>query len=120
MKAILFLLLAYVSAEKTHLDDIDKIENFKWDHVAFKTKKDCALDSYPDMKQFLEVESAHYRDLGVYVASEGQSRIELFLEGKKIDTIHIYRWDIQTVRDLMSELGLKRDESYTYEKKKAE
>ena len=72
------------------------------------------------MKQFLEVESAHYRDLGVYVASEGQSRIELFLEGKKIDTIHIYRWDIQTVRDLMSELGLKRDESYTYEKKKAE
>ena len=54
------------------------------------------------------------------MASEGQSRIELFLEGKKIDTIHIYRWDIQTVRDLMSELGLKRDESYTYEKKKAE
>ena len=50
MKTILFLLLAYVSAEKTHLDDIDKIENFKWDHVAFKTKKDCALDSYPDMK----------------------------------------------------------------------
>ena len=78
MKALLFLLLAYVSAEKTHLDDIEKIENFKWDHVAFKTKKDCALDSYPDMKRFLEVESAHYRDLGVYVANEGQSRIELF------------------------------------------
>ena len=78
MKALLFLLFAYVSAEKTHLDDIEKIENMKWDQVAFKTKKDCALDSYPDMKRFLEVESAHYRDLGVYVASEGQSRIELF------------------------------------------
>ena len=29
--------------------DIDSIENFKWDRVAFKTKKDCALDSYPEV-----------------------------------------------------------------------
>ena len=94
MKALLFLFFSYVSAEKTHVDDIEKIENFKWDRVAFKTKKDCALDNYPDMRRFLEVESAHYPDLGVYVASEGQSRIELYNEGKKIDTVHIYRWDI--------------------------
>ena len=63
--------------------------------MTFKTKKDCALDSYPDMRQLLEVESAHYPEMEVFIASEGQSRIELMKNGKKIDTIHIYRWNIE-------------------------
>ena len=72
------------------------------------------------MRQFLEVESAHYPELGVYVASDGQSRFDLYHEKKKIDTITVYRWDIQAVRDLLEDLGVKRDESITYEKLAAE
>ena len=72
------------------------------------------------MRKFLEVESAHYPKLDVRVASEGQSRFELFNEGKKVDTIHVYRWDIQSVRDLCRDLGLERDESITWEKKAKE
>ena len=41
-------LLAFVNAG-SHFDDLDSIKNFKWDHVMFKTKKDCALDNYPDV-----------------------------------------------------------------------
>ena len=52
------------------------------------------------MRQFLEVESAHYPKLDVRVASEGQSRFELFKKGEKVDTIHVYRWDIEAVRQL--------------------
>ena len=69
------------------------------------------------MRQFLEVEAAHYPKLDVRVASEGQSRFELFNEGNKVDTIHVYKWDIQTVRELCEHLGLERDESITWEKK---
>ena len=72
------------------------------------------------MKQFLEVESAHYPELEVLIASEGQSRVDLMNQGKKVDTIHIYRWNIQQVRILLEQLGLKRDESVTWDKKKAE
>ena len=72
------------------------------------------------MRQFLEVESAHYPKLDVRVASEGQARVELYNEGKKVDTIHVYRWDIKAVRDFMAELGLERDESITWDKKAKE
>ena len=108
-------LFALVSA--THFDDIPAINNLQFDHVMFKTKKDCALDNYPAMKTFLEVESAHYPKLDVRVASDGQSRIELFNDGKKVDTIHVYKWDIQSVRDLCTDLGLERDEKVTWESK---
>ena len=72
------------------------------------------------MRQFLEVESAHYKDLGVYITGDGQSRLDLYKDGNKVDTINIYRWSIEEVRRLMDLLGLERDESITYEKKKAE
>lgn len=117
MKVLSFI-LATVAA--SHFDNIDEIRGLKFDHVMFKTKKDCALDNFPDMRTFLEKESAHYPELDVRVASDGQSRFELFNEGKKIDTIHVYKWDIQSVRDLCADLGLKRDESITWEKKAKE
>uniref|UniRef100_A0A7S3IJ41 Selenoprotein F/M domain-containing protein n=1 Tax=Strombidium inclinatum TaxID=197538 RepID=A0A7S3IJ41_9SPIT len=103
--------------KQSYLDNIEDIENFKFDHVMFKTKKDCALDNYPSIRQFLEVESAHYAKLDVRVASEGQARVDLFNEGKKVDTIHIYKWDIEEIRLLMADLGLERDESNTWEKR---
>ena len=72
------------------------------------------------MRQLLEVESANYPELETLIAAEGQSRIDLYNEGKVVDTIHIYRWDMPAVRKLLSDLGLKRDESITWEKKEAE
>ena len=33
----------------SHLDDIEGIEAFSWDQVKFLTRKDCALDPYPDV-----------------------------------------------------------------------
>ena len=68
------------------------------------------------MKQFLEVESAHYKKLGVFVAGDGNSRVELYNKQKRVDTIYIHRWKIEEVRVLMSELGLERDEKLTYDK----
>ena len=46
--AFVGLIMASMSSiQASHFDDMDEIENFKWDRVAFKTKKDCALDNYP-------------------------------------------------------------------------
>ena len=66
------------------------------------------------------MEAAHYPEMDTLIANEGQSRLDLYLEGKVVDTIHIYRWTMPEVRDLLKSLGLKRDESITWEKKEAE
>ena len=34
-------------------EDIAAIKAFKFDHVMFKTKKDCALDNFPDVSTIL-------------------------------------------------------------------
>ena len=116
--------------KQTHLDNLGELSSLDVDHVIFKTKKDCALDNYPEVsiedildfvsiqiKHFLEVDSAHYPELDVRVASEGQARVDLYTKGQKIDTVHIYKWDIEEIRRLMSDLGLERDESLTWEKR---
>ncbi len=41
-------------------------------------------------------------------------------DGKQVDKIRVGRYDMSAMRKLMADLGLKRDESYTWEKKKAE
>ena len=63
----------------------------------------------------MEVESAHYPKLDTRIASEGQARVDLYNEGKKIDTVHIYKWDIEEIRTFMADLGLERDESITWD-----
>ena len=60
-----------------------------------------------------------YPDLRVYL-SEGEPRFELLNKGDVVDTVRVGRYDIKTLRKLMNELGLKRDESYTWERKSAE
>ena len=45
MKAALLFMAGLVSA--SHLDDIKALDEFKWDTVYFKTKKDCSLDNHP-------------------------------------------------------------------------
>ena len=110
----------FTVSSASHFDNLEEIESFSWDQAAFLTKKDCALDNYPDMKTFLEVESAHYRDLDVRVANDGMSRIQLYKTGKHVDTIHIYKFNIDEVRNLMTTLGLKRDEKITWKTRDAE
>ena len=111
-------MMAVTSA--SHFDNLEEIENFKWDHVSFLTKKDCALDNYPDIRHFLEVESAHYKDLDVRVASDGMSRVQLYRTGKHVDTIHVYKYNIAEIRNLMADLGLARDEKLTWKTRDAE
>ena len=68
------------------------------------------------MRQFLEVESAHYKDLAVLISGDGEySRVELFKKGKLVDSIPVFRWSIEEMRALMSDLGLTRDEKRTWE-----
>ena len=52
--------------------------------------------------------------------SEGEPRFELLKEGEKVDTIRVGRYDLKALRNLLAGLGLKRDESYTWDRKKAE
>ena len=115
---LLSLLLPLAAA--SHFDEIAELDNLKFDKVAFRLKKDCSLDNKPDIKRFLEVESAHYPELGVFIASEGEARFDLYEDKTKVDTIYVFRWSIEEIRRLLEELGLKRDETITWEKKEAE
>ena len=72
------------------------------------------------MRQLLEVESAHYPKLQPMISGDDVSRIELFNEGKLVDIIRIYRWEMPEIRILLEELGLERDEKITWELKRAE
>ena len=54
MKSILSIsLVALLSSQvnASHFDDIESIEGLKWDTIKFKTKKDCALDNYPEVSK---------------------------------------------------------------------
>tara|TARA_B110000285_G_C14728972_1_gene425582 strand:+ start:98 stop:517 length:420 start_codon:yes stop_codon:yes gene_type:complete len=120
LKQLVSIAAIMAVSSASHFDDLDAIENFSWDHVSFLTKKDCALDNYPDIRQFLEVESAHYRDLDVRVASDGMSRMQLYKTGKHVDTIHVYKYNLAEIRNLLEDLGLSRDEKLTWKTRDAE
>lgn len=51
---------------------------------------------------------------------EGEPRFELSYQGKLVDTIRVGRYDLRTLRKLLEELGVKRDDNYSYDKKAAE
>ena len=50
---------------------------------------------------------------------DGEPRLELMKGGEMVDKIRIGRYDLKSVRNILSELGLMRDESQTWEKKSA-
>jgi hypothetical protein len=54
------------------------------------------------------------------IYSEGEPRFELSLDGEKVDSIRVGRYDLKALRNLLGKLGLARDESYTWEKKAAQ
>ena len=51
---------------------------------------------------------------------DGEPRFELLLMGDVVDTIRVGRYDVPAFRKLMKDLGLQRDETYTWERKSAE
>ena len=51
---------------------------------------------------------------------EGEPRFELLKDGKVVDTVKVGRHDLKGILELCKQLGLKRDESLSWEKKKAE
>ncbi len=71
------------------------------------------------IKVFLEEDSVKYPKLTTYL-SEGEPRFELLKQEQKVDTIRVGRYDLKALRKLLKDLGLQRDESYTWERKKAE
>jgi hypothetical protein len=48
---------------------------------------------------------------------EGEPRFELLKNDKVVDTIRTGRYDIDAFKKLCKDLGLKRDESETWEKR---
>ena len=60
-----------------------------------------------------------YPDLKVYL-SEGEPRFELLLNGDKVDTVRVGRYDMSALKRILAEFGLKRDETLTWERKQAE
>eukprot|EP00347_Sterkiella_histriomuscorum_P017366 403349658 len=113
-------LLIVSQVQGSHIDDTNgELSNFSFDRVVFRLQKDCGLDKIPDIKYFLEEDGGRYPDLDIYL-SEGEPRFELSKNGKVVDTVRVGRYDLRTLRKLLESFGLKRDESYSYEKKAAE
>ena len=53
------------------------------------------------------------------ISLEGEPRFELLQGDKKVDTIKVGRYDIDALKNLAKDLGLRRDENETWEKKEA-
>ena len=57
LTAILASALTYVQA--SHLDNTSGIfDTFSFDMVKFKTKTNCALDKYPEIRTWLDTDAA--------------------------------------------------------------
>eukprot|EP00350_Pseudokeronopsis_sp_OXSARD2_P007072 CAMPEP_0170545756 /NCGR_PEP_ID=MMETSP0211-20121228/4125_1 /TAXON_ID=311385 /ORGANISM="Pseudokeronopsis sp., Strain OXSARD2" /LENGTH=87 /DNA_ID=CAMNT_0010849829 /DNA_START=54 /DNA_END=314 /DNA_ORIENTATION=+ len=84
-----------------------------------RTFKDCSLDKTPAIKMFLEEESPMYPDLEIFISREGEPRFDLLSKGKVVDTVKVGRHSIEGIRQLLKEFGVKRDETITWETKKA-
>ena len=50
---------------------------------------------------------------------EGEPRLELLKNGEVVDKIKLPRHDIESIIKLLADLGVKRDEEFTWEKKAA-
>ena len=116
---LLVKLMVFGIGIASHIDEDDKeLMNFEFDKVVFKLRKDCSLDKSPEVKDFLDHESVKYPKLDVFL-SDGDPRFELMKDGKVVDTIRVFRYNLEGLKKLVSDLGYSRDESYTWEKKKA-
>ena len=103
----------------SHIDDDNgELSTFTYDKVVFRLQKDCSLDRMQGMRKWLEEETAKYPDLEVFL-SEGEPRFELLKSGEVVDTIRVGKYDVPALRKLARDLGLKREESQTWEKRKA-
>mmetsp|Transcript_41881 Transcript_41881/g.55213 ORF Transcript_41881/g.55213 Transcript_41881/m.55213 type:complete len:156 (-) Transcript_41881:161-628(-) len=111
------LATAFACVEASHLDNTNGVfDSFSFDEVKFKTRTNCSLDKYPEIRSWLDSDAAQFTQTPILVASDGMSRLELFKEGVLIDTVHVYRYSKEQLNDLLVEMGQPRDKSMTWEK----
>ena len=72
------------------------------------------------MRNWLDTDAAQFSQTQILVASDGLPRIELFNEGKMIDTIPVPRFNRDEMNELLEELGQPRNRELTWEKIEAE
>jgi len=111
-------LLAAFAASLTsasHLDNTTgSFDNWSFDEVKFKTRTNCSLDKYPEIRSWLDSDAAQFYATPILVASEGMSRLELFKEGVMVDTVHVFRYSREELNELLVEMGQPRDESLSW------
>mmetsp|Transcript_11262 Transcript_11262/g.14216 ORF Transcript_11262/g.14216 Transcript_11262/m.14216 type:complete len:146 (+) Transcript_11262:105-542(+) len=111
------LATAFACVEASHLDNTNGVfDSFSFDEVKFKTRTNCSLDKYPEIRSWLDSDAAQFTQTPILVASDGMSRLELFKEGVLIDTVHVYRYSKEQLNNLLVEMGQPRDKSMTWEK----
>merc|ERR1712241_249053 len=85
-------------------------DTFKFDTVKFKTRTNCSLDKYPEIRTWLDTDAAQFTQMPILVASDGMSRLEL------VDTVNVHRYGREELNELLEEMGQVRDKSLTWEK----
>ena len=61
------------------------------------------------MRAWLDSDAAQFSQTQILVASDGLPRIELFNEGKMVDTIPVPRYNREQMNALLEELGQPRN-----------
>ena len=93
-------------ASASHLDDTNGVfSNFSFDQVKFKTQTNCSLDKWPEIRKWLDGDAATYTSMPILVANEGNARLELYKESTLIDTVHIYRYSVDELNELLESMG---------------
>lgn len=73
------------------------------------------------IRDFLDGDAANYENVQVLVASDGLPRIELFHGSKLVDTIHVFRYTVDELNNLLErDLGQTRNRQRTWQSIRAE
>ena len=86
-----------------------------FDKVHLRIFKNCNLDKLPDLKIFFDNELIKYPKLTTYITDGQEPKLDLLKEGTVVDEIKIGRYNLESMRALLKELGIERDEAITPE-----
>ena len=53
----------------------------------------------------MDGDAATYTSMPILVANEGNARLELYKESTLIDTVHIYRYSVDELNELLESMG---------------
>merc|ERR1712045_197725 len=116
-KIAAFLAMTMTCGSASHLDNTNGVfDSFSFDAVKFKTRTNCSLDKYPEIRTWLDTDAAQFTHTPILVANDGMARLELFKEGVLIDTVHVYRYTREQLNELLVEMGQPRDINMSWDK----